>query len=594
MSAVSLGSTEEAPSLHLDAPSEYESREYPRPVQPILPLSQRSQSSTENPHVNLLQDFAETQVVASTSPVRARQDKISTDRDISISALPAEPVIAVKALPHKILPDSSGTAHATVFPQSEVESSSSRSEAQPSQNEARTLLLLTDAPLPPTQSVPTVPDPLRDIAGAVQRPSAPETTTIRSTGDVDTSEDVDLSTMGAGESIQASQLVPLAHLNPDGTSGDIIAEPGLLAARITKRRRIDAVDDDIRPTIEIEIHKRRRVQGIARNARRPKGQDGPRKRRKRAETPEDAEDQEVDRATMKMADLCKDIKIGRKFSKHAELKQREIEQKLKARLTKENPELMTIEENRISSNPTNVQEMVEDPSGGVQMRLVNGQIVVDDRTLVVDRHARAAATAEVMEEIEENEFTRITTSGTHMKRERAIIWNWEAEEKFYDGLRMFGTDFEMISHMFPDRSRRQIKLKFNKEEKAYPEKVNKALIGEKVSIDLEEYKAHTGLEYEDTKTITDEYQKIEEEHAAEEAEQEARAAEEVRKKKAAIQGTSDNRGKGADSAKENEPDRQDGKASAASKSRKKGIGKKKRNLHSVHGGGEDIEVLGTI
>ncbi|KAI9746326.1 MAG: Transcription factor TFIIIB component B [Claussenomyces sp. TS43310] len=415
-----------------------------------------------------------------------------------------------------------------------------------------------------------------------------------------TSEDVDISTMGAGESARASQLVPLAPLHPDGTSGaDIMTGSNAVTNRLTKRRRINEPYDDIRPTIEVDIHKRRRVHLGPKQPRKPRNKDVVKKPRKRAETPEDAEEQEVDRTTIKMAELCKDIKIGRKFSKHAEIKQREVEQRMKAKIAKDNPDLSAIEENRHGgTKEAEQQDDVVGSSSGVQMRLVNGQIVLDDRSLIVDRHARAAAVAEDMEEVEENEFTKVTTSGTHMKRERAIVWDYESEEKFYTGLRMFGTDFEMISKMFPDRNRRQIKLKFNKEERAHPKKIEKALIGERTAIDLDQYKSHTGLEYEDTRVINDEYRKVEEEHAAEQAEKEARAAEEIRQKKAAIQGTSGRRlidgPAGTDSAKENEPEGHDGKASAASKSRKKGAGKKKRNLHSVRGGGEEVEVLGAI
>lgn len=181
-----------------------------------------------------------------------------------------------------------------------------------------------------------------------------------------------------------------------------------------------------------------------------------------------------------------------------------------------------------------------------------------------------------------------------MKREKNVYWDHVSNEKFYDGLRMFGTDFEMISNMFPNRNRRQIKLKFNKEEKAFPKKIASALMGEKVEIDLEEYKLHTGLEYEEVAEINAEQATIEAEHVAEQTRQQEHADLTDRQKKAAIH--KDGPMAGTDSAKENEGASglsQGRKASAASKS-KKMAGKRRKNLHSTKGGGEEVEVLGRI
>ncbi|OBT51265.1 hypothetical protein VE04_08628 [Pseudogymnoascus sp. 24MN13] len=297
-----------------------------------------------------------------------------------------------------------------------------------------------------------------------------------------------------------------------------------------------------------------------------------------------AVDQEIDHSTIKMADLCKDLKIGKKFSKHDEIKQRDIDRKAKAKLRRENPELVGASDDERPSATTRsaTETPIQTTSVGPRMRLVDGQIVIDESSLNLDRHKLAAANAGVMEIIEENEFTRITTSGTFMKREKNIFWDLEAEEKFYVGLRMFGTDFEMISKMFPDRNRRQIKLKFNKEERLYPSKINSALLGEKVPINFDEYKSHTGLEYEDVAVINAEREEIEAEQNAEEARVEAELAEATRQKKAAIHATRGPEGK--------ENDRFGGGSNAA-KSKNKG---KKKNKASAFGGGEDVEYLGDI
>jgi transcription factor TFIIIB component B'' len=294
-----------------------------------------------------------------------------------------------------------------------------------------------------------------------------------------------------------------------------------------------------------------------------------------------------------------------------------MEKKMKAKLARDHPELVRDEANTYETPSQSARrgESLPEASTGPQMRIVNGQIVIDDASLVVDRHARAAATATDVEEVEEDDFTRIMTSGTHMKREMNIYWDVESTEKFYNGIRMFGTDFEMISKMFPDRNRRQIKLKFNKEEREFPKKISNALIGEVMKMDLEEYKSHTGLEYEAVDDIEAEHAQLEAEHEAEQLRLQAEAEETIRQKRAEIQAGANPRrssaatasgtehatepAPGTDSAKENEPrtsiPAEGGKASAASKPKKKAATKKRRkNMHSDRGGGEEVEVLGSI
>lgn len=423
--------------------------------------------------------------------------------------------------------------------------------------------------------------------------------------DMSAPANIDLSVLGPGESDLAAELVPTAELNPDGTSGAIIA-PTLekTTKRPSKRRKLDKDGIEIRQSIEVQVNKPRRVPSGLKRSRRAKDNGEGSKRRRRQETPEDAEEQTVDHSTMKMADLTKDLRIGKKFSKHKEIKRRELEKKAKAKLARDHPELVRSQVNGDEAPPgTAGQQEPQETSTGPQMRIVNGQIVIDDASLVVDRHAAAAAAVGDMEEVEEDEFTRITTSGTFMKRERNIYWDSIATELFYKGLRMFGTDFEMISKMFPDRNRRQIKLKFNKEEREYPRKISATLIGDKEVIDLEEYKSHTGLEYQTSDDIKAEHARLEEEHKAEQLRMQEEAAETIRQKKAEIHGRDTatpgaEAADGIDSAKENESAARGArgrKASATSKPKRKApVRKRKLNARRSRGGGEEVEVLETI
>ncbi|KAK0722527.1 hypothetical protein B0T26DRAFT_622068, partial [Lasiosphaeria miniovina] len=174
-------------------------------------------------------------------------------------------------------------------------------------------------------------------------------------------------------------------------------------------------------------------------------------------------------------------------------------------------------------------------------QIIDGEIVLDARSLQVDRHARAAREAGEMEEHEENEFTNHTTSATYLRRKmKAGQWSDEDTEKFYHALRMFGTDFETISRMFHDKTRKHVKLKFNREERSNSAAIRAALVGEKtVGMSIDEYKQYTGQEYETAEAIYAQQKKAEEEFEARQKAIADEKAEELRKKKEALFGAPD-------------------------------------------------------
>ncbi|KAG5982741.1 hypothetical protein E4U55_001434 [Claviceps digitariae] len=281
-------------------------------------------------------------------------------------------------------------------------------------------------------------------------------------------------------------------------------------------------------------------------------------RRARSMTPDDAETQVVDLQKLKMSDLTKDLRIGKKFSRHDELRERERKARLKAKLEKEsetpseagNGAALTNDKTSQSPGPdgsqsktakTNTSDGTSTPApaatAGPQFRIVDGQIVVDQDSLVMDRHARAAAAqaGEDMETIEENDFTRLITSSSFMntsKLKGPNIWTEAETELFYRGLRMFGTEFEMISKMFPGKQRRHIKLKFNREERHNPKRIDAAVMGEKtIKMDLDEYRAFTGTDFEPVEDIEAEQRKIQEGYEAERQRVADEQAEIMRKKR---------------------------------------------------------------
>ncbi|KAI9817297.1 MAG: Transcription factor TFIIIB component B [Thelocarpon impressellum] len=336
-----------------------------------------------------------------------------------------------------------------------------------------------------------------------------------------------------------------------------------------------------------------------------------RKTRRKEATPELNETVEIAPTLVKMSDLCRDLRTGKKSKREKELqaldwtavihKQKE-RQARRARGSLPPPE--TVDEMLARA------EREQEPTrrGGFaapQMRVVNGKIVVDDASLQVDRHAVAEAEAETMEEIVENELTRRVTSGSWMKRSKKEAWDEAATDLFYEGLRTFGTDFQIISRMVPGMTRRHIKNKFAKEERLHPGRVTLALTGPKEPMDLEAYSRHTGTDYEDVAAFEAELEREAAAHAAAEARmaEEAAQLQQQRRDAPAASGTED--APTADpAAKENggaaattAPTTGKAVVGAGKRTRKAPVAsprKQKKKMHSRHGGGEEVEVLGSI
>lgn len=136
----------------------------------------------------------------------------------------------------------------------------------------------------------------------------------------------------------------------------------------------------------------------------------------------------------------------------------------------------------------------------------DGNIIEDPTTLVVNRQAEAMAAAAADRPVEEiNDLTTLNNRTTWIntnRREptdRVPLWKWKSDpwseeqtDEFYDALRMFGTDFLIISKMFPPKTRRMIKAKFTREEKLDPQRINRALNGEETrKLDLDYYAQKT-------------------------------------------------------------------------------------------------------
>jgi transcription factor TFIIIB component B'' len=249
-------------------------------------------------------------------------------------------------------------------------------------------------------------------------------------------------------------------------------------------------------------------------------------KRKREATPEESETVEIAPTVIKMSELCRDLRTGKKSKREVELRgleSAEAERKQKAKDDSRNS-VSTVKQQSENNEAgaDNPETTPQKTQSGPRMRIVNGEIVIDNESLQVDR--RADLESSHMEDVLESRLSRKINQASYGKRTKAESWDEEMTDLFYRGLRMFGTDFMMISKMFPGRSRRQIKLKFNNEERRDPERIKSTLMGPPEAVDIQSYSEMTNTVYEDPQLIQQELdedkKRIEEQHAKEKLAQE--------------------------------------------------------------------------
>jgi transcription factor TFIIIB component B'' len=413
--------------------------------------------------------------------------------------------------------------------------------------------------------------------------------------------------MEPGQTDEESRITRVAGLDPVGTtlSMDESVTSGndtetIKKKKKTTKRKIQArkEGDDGRATVGVNLNRPRRAANPNRMQRK---KDGTKKRTKRAVTPENAEEEVIDVTTIKMADLCKDMKIGKRFSKAALIKERQTKQKAANRTAKSRneddgtvagDEAEQVGQGRAVSPP-------EHGNLGLQMRVVDGHIVLDDETTQVNRQDRHDA-ARVQEVVEEDDFTRVITSSTFNKKTwgkpRTQAWDEAATEMFYRGLRTWGTDFETIAKMFPHRNRKQIKMKFNKEERENGARVTRVMNEPRGPVNLEEslaeFQTLSGRTLEEVVDIEAEYEKVQAEHDAEQARRAKEKVDADAKKKAEIEAKTNMAHSLLDSAGEDLPESAKENAGVR-RGKKKNGPKKKKNIHNSNGG-ETMEVLASI
>ncbi|XP_072942809.1 uncharacterized protein Bdp1 [Epargyreus clarus] len=100
----------------------------------------------------------------------------------------------------------------------------------------------------------------------------------------------------------------------------------------------------------------------------------------------------------------------------------------------------------------------------------NGEIILDKSSLVIKQ---TDAKRDVSTVVREGSW--LTGPGRYYRAARTAEWKACETVRFYRALAAIGTDFSLMAPLFPDRTRRELKLKFKKEEKINGNQVDKAL-----------------------------------------------------------------------------------------------------------------------
>lgn len=231
-----------------------------------------------------------------------------------------------------------------------------------------------------------------------------------------------------------------------------------------------------------------------------------RKSRKRNTAPDDAENYEINPDEMTMGSLMKNNKIGKKSALEAEMeanwteilqrRQEDRDKALEAAQSRKRKAYSKL------GPPAPLESTV---AVGPQQMIVNGKIVVVTESREIDRNAQLTQAA-VLDESNVREdkdyYKRVNqnTVGVKAMRGKKFRWDDESTQKFFKGLRMFGTDFMMIANMFPGLDRKQIKMKFIREENLDKAGVM-AHLQNREAVDLEEYSEVSNIEFQDVTAV---------------------------------------------------------------------------------------------
>ena len=120
-------------------------------------------------------------------------------------------------------------------------------------------------------------------------------------------------------------------------------------------------------------------------------------------------------------------------------------------------------------------------AAGPVVQIINGEIVLQEASMMVEKGRSNNADGNEEEEYavveEDNETAVVGASYTSFVNRSTKPQHWSVEETklFYEALRQVGIDFLLMSEFFPQRTRKQLKRKYQKESTQNPKLIELAL-----------------------------------------------------------------------------------------------------------------------
>ncbi|KAF7623566.1 Myb_DNA-bind_7 domain-containing protein [Meloidogyne graminicola] len=119
------------------------------------------------------------------------------------------------------------------------------------------------------------------------------------------------------------------------------------------------------------------------------------------------------------------------------------------------------------------EEERKTPTSGPRVRInEQGEMVVDEDSLIVMQNPENTQLETV---INDDVAPKKLTSMSFRKRSRGSIWGVLETDLFYEVLAATGTDFGLMHEFIPNRSRIELKQKFNREHRVNPKRMDEAL-----------------------------------------------------------------------------------------------------------------------
>ncbi|XP_056631162.1 uncharacterized protein LOC130441479 [Diorhabda sublineata] len=181
----------------------------------------------------------------------------------------------------------------------------------------------------------------------------------------------------------------------------------------------------------------------------------------------------------------------------------------------------TINEEENVDDPSNKNDTKSDEENEMPVPQIkigpSGEIILDEQSLVIERK-EVQRKREEMEKSKVLDVDKIKTGyGIYKKHKRTKFWTASETVYFYKALNTIGTDFTLMCELFPNRTRRELKIKFKKEEKVNRNLIDKALT-QPCDFDFEDLKNEIELEERELEAIKkhqEELKKLKEEVAKE-------------------------------------------------------------------------------